>query len=625
MSRVLIVNMPFANLRWPNLGPSLLKAALARRGIGCEIAYLNYDFAERLGLDHYTWIADCFAFVLGGERLFAKHHFQGLPDDESYFREVLLHADQGFSADDRRGYEQTGRHVEPFLDHCMKSIDWSSYAIVGFATSFQQTMPSMCLARRIKDSLPQIKIVFGGAACEGPMGIELLRQFPEVDYVFLGEADLTFPPVVEQILAGSTADLPPGVVGREMVLPPCPPACRELSRQADRDVFLVRKMDDLPYPDFDDYFRRRQASPLASQIEPLLFFETSRGCWWGQKHHCAFCGLNGGTLLYRSKTAKRAIDELRYLVDRHGVHRACTADNILNYRYFDSFLPMLKESVLDLRFEYEMKTNLTRAQAQLLLEAGLNAAQLGIESFMTPVLKLIGKGANAVQNLQTLKWFSEAGIEVKWNMLYGFPGEDPAGYARMAQLLPLLCHLAPPIAVGRVRMDRFAPFFNDPAAYGMVNPRANRAFRYVYPFPREVLDRLAYYYEFDFADGRNPLDYVGPVLEAIERWRNLYGTVDLRALDRPDGVLFLHDTRPCAAAFQHRLTGLERAIYLYCDTGRSLRKILEFASQQPGGATFNECSLRPLLQRWLDERLMVRLDDRYLSLALQAKGDAEPD
>ncbi len=37
MPRVLIVKMPFANLRWPNLGPSLLKAALVRRGIGCEV------------------------------------------------------------------------------------------------------------------------------------------------------------------------------------------------------------------------------------------------------------------------------------------------------------------------------------------------------------------------------------------------------------------------------------------------------------------------------------------------------------------------------------------------------------------------------------------------------------
>src|SRR3990172_4844665 len=74
-SRVLIVNMPFSNLRWPNLGPSLLKAALVKRGIGCDMAYLNFDFAERVGLDHYYWLADHFAFVLGGERLFAKHYF----------------------------------------------------------------------------------------------------------------------------------------------------------------------------------------------------------------------------------------------------------------------------------------------------------------------------------------------------------------------------------------------------------------------------------------------------------------------------------------------------------------------------------------------------------------------
>ena len=75
MPQVLIVNMPFSGLRWPNLGPSLLKASLGQHGIGCEVAYWNFDFAERLGLERYDWIADHFAFVLGGERLFAKLYF----------------------------------------------------------------------------------------------------------------------------------------------------------------------------------------------------------------------------------------------------------------------------------------------------------------------------------------------------------------------------------------------------------------------------------------------------------------------------------------------------------------------------------------------------------------------
>ena len=376
--RILLVNMPFASLRWPNLGPSLLKAALARRGIGCDVAYFNLDFAERIGQERYAWIADHFAFVLGGERLFAKAYFDtGLPDDERYYRDVLLPADGGFSAEDRRDYEETSRHVEPFLDECLGSIDWSRYAVVGFATSFQQTMASMCLARRIKRTRPEVVIALGGAACEGEMGVELARQFPEVDYVFLGEADHAFPDVVEAILAGGPIAppfaLPPGVVRREPTGTLAPSAFA-----AENSACLTaRELDALPYPDFDDYFARLRRSPLEPDVDPLLFFETSRGCWWGQKHHCRFCGLNGGRITYRSKSPRRAVDELRYLVRRHGVHRACSADNILDHRYFNTLLPMLEAAKLDLKFVYEMKTNLTRAQVDALLAAGPRRGPVG--------------------------------------------------------------------------------------------------------------------------------------------------------------------------------------------------------------------------------------------------------
>ena len=77
MPRVALVNMPFANPRWPSLGLGLLKAGLARQGIACDVMYLNLDFAEQIGLDDYLWLADSFGFVLGGERLFAKHFFGG--------------------------------------------------------------------------------------------------------------------------------------------------------------------------------------------------------------------------------------------------------------------------------------------------------------------------------------------------------------------------------------------------------------------------------------------------------------------------------------------------------------------------------------------------------------------
>jgi hypothetical protein len=140
MSRVLLVNMPFGGLRWPNLGLSLLKAALAREDIACDVAYFNFELAELLGVEHYHWLADQFAFVLGGERLFAKHYFADrLPADADYYREVLLPTDPGMRAADYQALLDTARHIGPFLEGCLGAVDWSRYAVVGFTASFQLT------------------------------------------------------------------------------------------------------------------------------------------------------------------------------------------------------------------------------------------------------------------------------------------------------------------------------------------------------------------------------------------------------------------------------------------------------------------------------------------------------
>ena len=362
MSRVLLVNMPLASLRWPHLGLSLLKAALAREAIACDMAYLNFDFAELVGVEHYHWLADHFAFVLGGERLFAKHYFADrLPTDADYYREVLLPADPGMTAADYGALLDTARHIEPFLDACLGAVDWSRYDVVGFTASFQQTMPSLCLAKRLKRLWPDITIAIGGAACEGCMGPELLRQFPEIDYVFSGEADRTFPETVRR-------SIQEGHEGHEE---------RERSEGGRRCIGwesdTIDNLDELPYPDFDDYFARLARSPVRKEIDPLLVFETSRGCWWGRKCRCTFCGLNGDRLGFRSKMPDRTLGELRYLVDRYGIRRACAADNIFDLRYFQSLLPRLKKAGLDLAMSFELKTNLSRQQVEILCEAGLEA------------------------------------------------------------------------------------------------------------------------------------------------------------------------------------------------------------------------------------------------------------
>src|SRR5207247_426359 len=140
-----------------------------------------------------------------------------------------------------------------------------------------------------------------------------------------------------------------------------------------------------------------------------------------------------------------------------------------------SFFPMIVSRNLGYTFHYETKVNLKKHQLKRLSEAGVRDLQPGIESLSTPILRLMKKGCTLLQNLQFLKWCREYGIRVSWNLLFGFPGEDPAEYAKMAQLIPSLRHLDPPDYCSRVRMDRFSPYFASPDEFEFKAIRPDRA------------------------------------------------------------------------------------------------------------------------------------------------------
>src|SRR5262249_20167921 len=103
---------------------------------------------------------------------------------------------------------------------------------------------------------------------------------------------------------------------------------------------------------------------------------------------------------------------------------------------------------------------------------------------------------------------------------YGFPGEEPSEYERLADLVRSLTHLQPPGSLGQIRLDRFSPYSDRPGANGLINVRASAAYQHIYPFQPAELDRLAYYFDYDYADGRDPASYVAPLKTALAEWRS---------------------------------------------------------------------------------------------------------
>jgi ribosomal peptide maturation radical SAM protein 1 len=605
--RVLLISMPFGALERPALSLGLLKAHCARLAVPCDTRYLNLEFAGHVGIGDYLWLCSdsvpYTAFV--GEWLFAAALYGARPyADSAYIDEVLCRTWQ-LKQEDLARLRRMRTKVEPFLESCMQSIQWNAYTLVGFTSVFQQNLASLALAARVKRAHPQVTIAFGGANWEDVMGTALLEQFPFVDLAFSGEADRSFPAALQSRRAGL------GVQGVRGVSASASQGLAE-SAAAER----VFDMDSVPVPDFDEFFEQLRASGVAGAVSPTLLIETARGCWWGERAHCTFCGLDGATMAFRSKTPQRVIDEIRTLRARYEVRTFSVVDDILDMSYFRSVLPELAAAKLGIDFFWEIKANLTREQVRLLRDAGVSSVQPGIESLSDRVLNLMRKGTTAFRNIELLKWCKEYGVKPYWNLLYGFPGESTADYDQTADLIRAIWHLDPPTGYGPIRIDRFSPFHANPAAFGIVNLRPIAPFTYLYPFnPRKLMD-IAYYFDFDYADGRSDDEHAQTAIDMARLWMADGDRGLLQMKLEPAGSLDLLDTRGERASAPRRavLRGWKAAAFLACDRAQPFAALAGLLEVRVEEITSEE--LHAFLGRCVENDLMVTNQRAWLNVAV---------
>jgi ribosomal peptide maturation radical SAM protein 1 len=596
---VLLVNMPFGSVTRPALSLGLLKSELAASGVPARVENLALSFAEMIGRDEYLYLSDRTPpELLAGDWIFSACLFGDDPDRADAFERLAT--SPGFAAD-----FDVIRHArscaEGFVRRCLAAVDWAAYDVVGFTSTFAQNGASLALARRVKELHRSCLIVLGGANCEDQMGLTLHRCFPFVDFVCSGEADLSFPRLVQSLgTDGRPADIP-GVVARGRG----GSVCRSLSPER------VLDLDELPYPSFDEFFE--QVGPGARKV---VVMETSRGCWWGDKHHCTFCGIDF-PLRYRSKSSDRALDELLWLRARYDARMFVMADEILDMRYFREFIPRLAELREPVSIFYETKANLTKDQVRLLARAGICQIQPGIESLSGGVLRLIDKGVTPAQNVQLLKWCEECGIEPRWNILYGVPGEDPADYTGAPETVAALEHLRPPQACGPIRLDRFSPYFTAPAAHGIASVRPSAAYGLVYDLPSEALAGLAYYFDFDFADGRDPDAYTRKLRRAVASWTEGYRAGRLVFADDGEHVTIVD--RRGGGVRTYRYSGWRRQAYLECDVARPRARLEALAEDRGVSAR----QLHRFLAELIEARLLLDLDGRCVSLAVRSADHPE--
>jgi ribosomal peptide maturation radical SAM protein 1 len=606
---VFLASLPLSSARYPSLGLGLLKSALTQLGIPCHVRYFSLDYIQDAGIKTFECLSDTdYHTALVGEWVFAEaandDAEQSDETDARYLSEVFRTQCPEQEYVSRLLLVLAAREdAAAFIDRCVGGVDWSQYSILGISSSFQQNMASLAFARRVKARFPHIFIVFGGANCQGEMGIELHRRYGFIDAVCLGEGDLVFPELVRRHLAGESTTGLPGVVLRAADASTTIPA---------KEVEQVEDLDKLPYPDLSDFYEQRRSLPLASRYPSSVVFETARGCWWGAKHHCTFCGLNGRTMAYRSKSQTRAYQELAHLVASYG-HEVVNADAILDMQYFKEFLPRLGAEGPAIRMFWQMKANLRADQLELLARAGVTRIQPGIEALDSELLTLMKKGCTMLQNVQILKLAAESGLSVVWNLLYGFPGESAEVYQRSAHIMPKLRHLQPPNCTARVLADRFSPYFQRPESFG-VRLEPATAYRSIYPFDETSVRRLAYHFDMHSAALDCIEETAAPMVSEQSLWSEHHAESALYCEYERDAVV-VTDQRWGWDRAVHTFDGAEAGVLRLCWRIASWNRVeLELRPR------FSDSVLRAAIDRLSRLGLLLREEDQYLALPLRQPG-----
>ena len=555
-AEILVVVPPFAFANIASLGAHILQARAREMGFRMGILYANLHYAAAIG--HYATLLRAPREILAGERLFAATAY-GVPP-LGYDAGELMNPNAlvGSANQDSRGQQRAyaaqridltllrelETHIGGWVDEVAAAIAAHDFKVVGCTTMFEQTAASVALLNRIKRLRPEIVTIIGGPNCEDVMAEGIASLSQHIDYIFSGESETTFIEFLQSLFAGETPV--------ERIIRGTP----------------LQDLDSLPTPDFKNYYEQLdyylpEVTKKPEKIE--IAYETSRGCWWGQKHHCSFCGLNGQGIKFRAKSPQKALAEIEMLLAAYPYprHLVQMTDNIMPYAFFKTLLPQLQQVAAQtptLRIYYEQKANLSLEQIQALMAAGISHIQPGIEALSTSLLRRMNKGTTAAQNIALLRYARAVGMAIDWNILWGFPGDQRQEYEETLLLIRLIHHLQPPISSHHLRIDRFSPYFEFPEEYGISNLRPLPSYAQIMP-PHVDVGQIAYHFTADYASFSHSKPVViHEIEEELSAWRLawdeqqthvmlFFGKFRLKELPvlaviaQPDGTFLLRDTR----------------------------------------------------------------------------------
>jgi len=582
--------MPWAIFNRPSIQLASLGSYIEKKSsYSVETFHPYLDIARCIGPELYSEIA---LSGWSGEAIFSALLYpEKKQDAEKLFFEGISRATKS-----KVDFSPIVEQVRKVCDTWLSKRAGKQYNLIGFSICFSQLLPSLYMAKLIKQQQPNLPVVFGGSSCSGEVGRSLLDQFAQIDYIIDGEGEERLLALCHNISEGESNNVE-GLLSRQSPpeeVRPIPPL----------------EMDSLPLPDYTSYFSQMATTFSASPFIPVIPVEFSRGCWWNK---CTFCNLNIQWPSYRYKTGKRMVSEVAQLSRQYQCLHFTFTDNALPPRDADYFFEQTAEAPVDLDFFAEIRGTSDTNRLKRYRKGGLTTIQVGIEALSTSLLKKMKKGRSAMDNIAMMKLCAEQGIRLEGNIIVNFPTSTPE---EIEQTLANLQYVMPfaPLEPATFFLGYGSPIYNNIADYSIASITPHTKTRQL--FPKDCYNSMTSLISGYRGDKGLQTKLWQPVRKALSYWKEFHqkrANKEVPALSYRDGgdFLIIRQENKTTATNHHRVKGLSRKIYLSAHVPITIQALeQQFPQVKPA-------ALKKFIDEMCSKRLMFVENNLVLSLAIR--------
>ena len=320
--------------------------------------------------------------------------------------------------------------------------------IVGLTSLFSHAwFLARTIAKKIKKIYPNCIIVVGGEHPTATIKNTLENDF--IDIVVYGEGEEIFLELIQHLDQKKNFKYIKGIAYKD-------DQNKIIINERRERVF---KIDDIPYPDWDNwsirnYIEHQQISGVnLGRGIPIL---GTRGC----PYECTFCSNDKmWTKRFIMRSAKSIVDEMQYMKQKY---------NVSSFSFMDSTFIVNNKKVIDycnelikrkLNVSYQLPAG-TRCEAidqklvEVLDKSGLEKLSLAPESGSEEIRIIVKKKINYKKFIEAVKLLCKSKISVTCFIVVGFPQDDKKTIWDTIKLIFKLAVLG----VDDITVSQFTPY-----------------------------------------------------------------------------------------------------------------------------------------------------------------------